>query len=53
MFEWLVFHGAALGPAFGQSGYFQKLAPEKVPAAVDRFHGEARRTLKVPDGRLA
>lgn len=53
MFEWLFFHAAGLGPAFGQSGYFQKLASEKIPAAIDRFHGEAKRTLKVLDGRLA
>ena len=53
MFEWLFFHAAGLGPAFGQSGYFQKLAPEEIPAAIDRFQGEAKRTLKVLDGRLA
>ncbi len=53
MFEWLFFHASGLGPAFGQSGYFQKLAPERIPAAIDRFEGEARRTLKVLDGRLA
>lgn len=52
-FEWLFFHAAGLGPAFGQSGYFQKLAPEKIPLAIERFHGEARRTLKVLDSRLA
>jgi len=52
-FEWLFFHAAGLGPAFGQSGYFQKLAPEKLPLAIERFHGEAKRTLKVLDDRLA
>jgi len=52
MFEWLFFHAAGLGPAFGQSGYFQKLAPEPILAAIERFHGEAKRTLKVLDGRL-
>lgn len=53
MFEWLFFHAAGLGPAFGQSGYFRKLASEAIPAAIERFHGEARRTLTVLDGRLA
>ena len=53
MFEWLFFHAAGLGPAFGQSGYFQKLAPDKIPAAVERFRGEAKRTMRVLDGRLA
>ena len=52
-FEWLMFQAAGLGPMFGQSGYFLKLAPEKVPAAIDRFHAEAKRNMRVLDGRLA
>ncbi len=52
-FEWLMFQAAGLGPMFGQSGYFLKLAPEKVPAAVERFHAEAKRSMRVLDGRLA
>ena len=42
MFEWLFFHAAGLGPAFGQSGYFQKLASEKIPAAIERFLGRGQ-----------
>ncbi|MFJ3485432.1 glutathione S-transferase family protein [Pseudomonas sp. NPDC090202] len=53
VFEQLFFHASGLSPAFGQSGYFQKLASEPNPAAVARFHGEARRTLAVLDGVLA
>nr|WP_080290699.1 glutathione S-transferase family protein [Pseudomonas syringae] len=41
VFEQLFFHSSALSPAFGQSGYFQKLASEPNPAAIARFHGEA------------
>ncbi len=52
-FEWLFFHASSLGPSFGQSGYFQKLADEKIPAAIERFHNEAIRTMKVLDRRLA
>lgn len=52
-FEWLMFQAAGLGPMFGQSGYFLKLAPEPVPAAIERFHTEARRNMRVLDGRLA
>lgn len=52
-FEWLMFQAAGLGPMFGQSGYFLKLAPEPVPAAIERFHAEARRNMRVLDGRLA
>lgn len=53
VFEQLFFHSSALSPAFGQSGYFQKLASEPNPAAIARFHGEAKRTLAVLDGVLA
>lgn len=52
-FEWLMFQAAGLGPMFGQSGYFLKLAPEKLPAAIDRFHNEAKRNMRVLNGRLA
>ncbi len=51
--EWLMFQASGLGPMFGQSGYFLKLAPEPVPAAIERFHAEARRNMRVLDGRLA
>ena len=53
VFERLFFHASALSPAFGQAGYFQKLAPEVIPLAITRFHGEALRTLAVLDGLLA
>ena len=52
MFEWMFFHASGLGPAFGQSGYFQKLAPTHSPLAIERFSGEAKRTLAVLDRRL-
>jgi GST-like protein len=53
VFEQLFFHASGIGPAFGQAGYFQKLAPEALPHAVQRFHGEAQRTMAVLDGVLA
>ena len=53
VFEQLFFHASAISPAFGQSGYFQKLAPEVLPRAIERFHGEALRTLALLDGVLA
>lgn len=52
-FEQLFFHASGLGPAFGQSGYFQRSATEVLPLAIARFHGEARRTLGLLDGVLA
>ena len=53
VFEQLFFHASALSPAFGQSGFFQKLASEQMPLAIERFHGEAKRTLALLDGLLA
>ncbi len=52
MFEWMFFHASGLGPAFGNSGYFQKLAPSPAPLAIERFSNEAKRTLAVLDKRL-
>ncbi|QJD92340.1 glutathione S-transferase family protein [Duganella dendranthematis] len=53
VFEQLFFHASGLGPAFGQSGYFQKVAPEAMPAAIARFDGEAKRTLALLERALA
>lgn len=51
--EWLFFQVAGLGPMFGQAGYFQRSAPEKVPFAIERYVREAERHLRVLDERLA
>lgn len=53
VFEQLFFHASGLGPAFGQAGFFQRAAAEPQPIAIERFSGEARRTLTVLDGALA
>lgn len=53
VFEQLFFHASAVSPAFGQAGYFQRLAPTALPLAIERFHGEALRTLALLDGGLA
>jgi GST-like protein len=52
VFEQLFFHASGLSPAFGQAGFFEKLAPEPQPLAIARFRAEARRTLAVLDGAL-
>lgn len=49
VFEQLFFHASALGPAFGQSGFFQRFAAEPQPIAIERFSTEARRTLGLLD----
>ena len=53
VFEQLFFHASALGPAFGNAGYFQKSAPEPIPHAIDRFRNEAIRVLGILDRTLA
>ena len=53
VFEQLFFHASALGPAFGNAGYFQKLAPEPIAFAIDRFRTEAWRVLGLLEQTLA
>ncbi|CCD87272.1 putative glutathionine S-transferase [Bradyrhizobium sp. ORS 285] len=53
VFEQLFFHASGLSPAFGQSGFFQRLAGEPQPIAIERFSNEARRTVLILDGVLA
>jgi GST-like protein len=53
--QWLMFQMSAVGPMFGQVGFFHKFAgkdyEDKRPR--DRYVAEARRLLAVLDGRLA
>jgi GST-like protein len=51
--EWVFFNAGGPGPMLGQLGYFTKFAPEKVPAAIERYTKEAQRLLSVLDKRLA
>jgi glutathione S-transferase len=51
--EQLFFHASALGPAFGNAGFFRKFAPEPIPLAIERFGNEALRVLGVMDAILA
>lgn len=53
VFEQLFFHASGLSPAFGQSGFFQRLAAEPQPLSIERFSGEAKRTVAVLDAVLA
>lgn len=53
VFEQLFFHASGLGPAFGQSGYFQKQAPALIPVAITRFSTEAARVARVLDQVLS
>ena len=53
VFEQLFFHASGVSPAFGNSGYFQKLAPQPVPEAIERFHNEALRLAGLLDKVLS
>lgn len=53
VFEQLFFHASALGVAFGNAGYFRKLATEPNPAAIARFGAEADRLVGLLDTLLA
>lgn len=51
--EQVLFHLTAIGPAFGQLGFFKRQAAEQIPYAINRFQTEAERVLAVLDGALA
>jgi GST-like protein len=53
--QWLFFQNAAVGPIFGQLGFFHKFAGRAIEdkRPLDRFVAETRRLLGVLDARLA
>lgn len=52
-YEWLFFQASASGPAFGQAGYWQKLAGDRNEAAIMRYQTEANRLADLMDAHLA
>ena len=40
-------------PYFGQSSWFQKLHPEKIPSAIERYNNEIKRVFGVLDAVLS
>ncbi|ADU72629.1 glutathione S-transferase family protein [Pantoea sp. At-9b] len=52
VFEQLFFHASALSPAFGQAGFFTRLATEPQPLAQQRFSAEARRVTGLLERQL-
>ncbi|TDJ63459.1 MAG: glutathione S-transferase [Proteobacteria bacterium] len=50
--QWLMFQMAGIGPMMGQSNVFFRYFPEKIPAAIDRYHNECRRLYEVLDTQL-
>ncbi|MBZ2169204.1 glutathione S-transferase family protein [Marinobacter sp. F4216] len=51
--QWLMFQMGGVGPMMGQANVFYRYFPEKIPAAIDRYHHECRRLFEVLDTRLA
>lgn len=54
MLEWLFFQVGAVGPMFGQFGYFYKFAGAELddPHSLNRYRDESRRILGVLESRL-
>ncbi|WP_066272061.1 glutathione S-transferase family protein [Hydrogenophaga palleronii] len=53
VFEQLFFHASAVSPAFGQAGFYRKLAAQSQPLALERFSTEAHRVTALLDQRFA
>jgi GSH-dependent disulfide-bond oxidoreductase len=53
--QWLFFQMAAVGPMFGQLGYFHKFAGRDIEdkRPLERYRAESQRLLGVLEGRLA
>lgn len=51
--QWLMFQMGGIGPMFGQAHHFRRLAPVRIPYAIERYTVEARRLYGVMDRRLA
>ncbi|MEX2482021.1 MAG: glutathione S-transferase N-terminal domain-containing protein [Gammaproteobacteria bacterium] len=51
--QWLMFQMAGIGPMMGQANVFFRYFPEKLPAAIARYHNECRRLYEVLDRQLA
>ena len=50
--QWLMFQMSGIGPMMGQANVFFRYLPEKIPAAISRYHNECRRLFEVLDMRL-
>lgn len=51
--QWLMFQMGGFGPMLGQAHHFLRYAPEPVPYAQQRYHGETLRLYGVLEQRLA
>lgn len=51
--SWLMFQMGGIGPMMGQANVFYRYLPEKIPVAIERYHGEVLRLFGVLDVHLA
>jgi len=53
--QWVIFQTAAIGPMFGQVGYFNKFAGREIEdkRPLERYRAESKRLLDVLESRLA
>ncbi|MFL5346281.1 MAG: glutathione S-transferase family protein [Hyalangium sp.] len=51
--QWLMFQMSGFGVAFGQLNFFTNLAPQRVPAAIERFRVEGVRVVGVLNKHLS
>ncbi|WP_224363875.1 glutathione S-transferase family protein [Hyalangium versicolor] len=51
--QWLMFQMSGFGPMFGQLNFFSRVAPQKLPLAIDRFRNECARLVGVLDQHLS
>ncbi|AUG99564.1 glutathione S-transferase N-terminal domain-containing protein [Pectobacteriaceae bacterium CE70] len=52
LLSWLMFIATGLGPFSGQSVHFQRMAPEPIPYAINRYRREAERHYAILDAHL-
>ncbi len=53
LLSWLMFVATGIGPYSGQAVHFQRMAPEQIPYAIQRYRYEAKRHYGVLDEHLA
>lgn len=51
--QWLFFQASGQGPYYGQSAWFQRYHPEKLPSAIARYQKEVARVVSVIDLHLS
>jgi GSH-dependent disulfide-bond oxidoreductase len=53
LLSWLMFVATGIGPYSGQAVHFQRMAPEQLPYAINRYRREVERHYEVLDQQLA